>query len=41
MIDFSKVIEAMKEIQPWRFILLWIWLMVIALTALLHAVRWW
>ncbi len=39
--NHTKVIEVMKEIQSWRFILMWIWLMVLALTPFIFAVRWW
>lgn len=29
MIDFSRTVKAMKELQTWRFVLMWLWLMVI------------
>ncbi len=41
MNNFSKVILAMKDLQGWRFTLLWIWLMTLAITALIHVLRWW
>jgi hypothetical protein len=34
--DFSKVIIAMATIESWRFILLWVWLMTIALSPFLY-----
>ncbi|MGZ5029515.1 MAG: hypothetical protein ACXWAT_00310 [Methylobacter sp.] len=30
--NHTKIIEVMKEIQSWRFILMWVWLMVLAVT---------
>jgi hypothetical protein len=32
--DHSKVIEAIKDLSAWRFFLLWVWLIVMALTPL-------
>jgi hypothetical protein len=32
--EHSKVIESLKDLSPWRFILLWLWLVVMALTPL-------
>jgi hypothetical protein len=29
--DHSKVIESLKDMPRWQFILLWIWLMVMAI----------
>jgi hypothetical protein len=37
-LQHSKVIEAMKELQGWRFVLLWLWLMCLA--AVPVAVAW-
>jgi hypothetical protein len=33
-VDFNKVIDALKDLSPWRFFLLWIGLIVVALTPL-------
>ena len=35
---FSRSFEVMKELQPWRFILVWIWLMALDVTPLLFAI---
>lgn len=36
--DHSKVIKALKELSPWRFVLLWLWLVAMALTPIGWAV---
>jgi uncharacterized membrane protein len=32
--NHSKVIEPMKELQGWRFLLLWVWLMAVTVVPL-------
>jgi len=36
--NHNKVIEVMKELQSWGFVLVWIWLMILALTPITIAI---
>lgn len=35
--EHSKIIMAMKELQAWRFVMLWVWLMSMAAVPVLTA----
>lgn len=38
--EHSKVITSMKELQGWRFVLLWVWLMTLGLAPIALAIAW-